>query len=174
MLTIIIGTHRKGNATQHIANYYFNYLSKSNEQVSLMALEDLPQNFMFQNEVFGGNNPEFQKIVDDFVIKADKFLFIMPEYNGGFPGMLKTFIDAVPPKYFRGKKAAMTGIASGRAGNLRGMEHLTGVLNYLDVAVLPMRLPISSIHTLLDENNELSDLETKKVISLQIEKFLSF
>jgi NAD(P)H-dependent FMN reductase len=48
------------------------------------------------------------------------------------PGSLKLFIDACSVREykqnFKGKKAALVGIASGRAGNLRGMDHLTGVM----------------------------------------------
>lgn len=174
MISIIVGTHRHDNSTQHIAKFYFNELLKSNSQVKLLELEFLPQDFLYRNEIFGELSPEFSEIVDNYIVDSNKFLFVLPEYNGSFPGVLKSFIDCIPPKYFFGKKAAMVGISSGRAGNLRGMEHLTGVLNYLDVMVMPKQLPISRIHTLLDEGGNLVDAETISVIERQLKKFVDF
>ncbi|MBL7884482.1 MAG: NAD(P)H-dependent oxidoreductase, partial [Bacteroidia bacterium] len=86
----------------------------------------------------------------------------------------KTFFDAIHPDVNRGKKVAMVGVASGRAGNLRGMEHLTGVLNYLGMHIHPNKLPISSILTLLDENGELKDENTIKALEKHASDVLMF
>ena len=72
------------------------------------------------------------------------------------------------------KKALLTGVSTGRAGNLRGMEHLAGVLHYLKITVLPNLLPISVINTLLDENGELTDENTLKVINQQLDQFINW
>jgi chromate reductase, NAD(P)H dehydrogenase (quinone) len=68
----------------------------------------------------------------------------------------------------------LTGVSSGRAGNLRGMEHLTGSLLHLKMTVHPNRLPISSIHTLLDEHGTISNAGTIKTIQTQLDEFLNF
>ena len=37
--------------------------------------------------------------------QSEKFVFIVPEYNGSFPGVLKTFIDGLAfPDTFEQKK----------------------------------------------------------------------
>ena len=86
------------------------------------------------------------------MLAADKFWFVFPEYNGGIPGMLKLFLDAISVRAykatFHGKKACLTGISTGRAGNLRGLDQLTNILNYLQVIVHPNKVPISSISRL--------------------------
>jgi chromate reductase, NAD(P)H dehydrogenase (quinone) len=105
-------------------------------------------------------------------------VYIVPEYNGGFPGVLKLFLDACSvreyKKTFKGKKAALVGIATGRAGNLRGLEHLTGILNHVGTVVLPNRLPISSIEKLMDDDGIIRDPATLKVIEKQMDEFLLF
>jgi NAD(P)H-dependent FMN reductase len=142
-------------------------------------LEEIPHDW-FHPDMYGknGQTPSLTRIQDEFMVPADKFLFVVPEYNGGFPGALKLFIDGCSVrKYketFSGKKAALVGIASGRAGNLRGMEHLTGILNYLGTIVMPNKLPISSIGKLLDEEKNLSDLETRKVMNDLVEELINF
>lgn len=116
-----------------------------------------------------------QEIEEQFLKPSDKFIFILPEYNGSFPGAVKTFIDMCRvPECFYGKKALLTGIADGRAGNLRGMEHFTGILNHMKVVVHPNRLPISVIRQLINDQKELIDEATRKVVHRQLEEFLAF
>ena len=80
-------------------------------------------------------------------------------------------MDAIHPDLNRGKKVALAGVASGRAGNLRGMDHLTGILNYLGMHVHPNKLPISSVLTLMNSEGELVEENTLKVIEKQLVDF---
>jgi NAD(P)H-dependent FMN reductase len=73
-----------------------------------------------------------------------------------------------------GKKAMLTGVSTGRAGNLRGMEHLTGILNYLKVTVMPNRLPISTVDRLMDGEGRIRDEATLAALSTQLDEFLRF
>jgi NAD(P)H-dependent FMN reductase len=136
-------------------------------------LKDLPSSFI-SSELYGNRSPEFQHVIDNFIEKQTKFIFISPEYNGSFPGVLKVFLDAVHPKYWENNKACLVGVSSGRAGNLRGMEHLTNILNYLKINVYHNKLPISLVSNLLNESKQLADLETQKVIDVQLDGFLNF
>ncbi len=75
--------------------------------------------------------PEFIKIENEILIPTQKFIFIIPEYNGTFPGVLKAMIDNSDiKKAWYHKKALLTGVSTGRAGNLRGMDHLSASLHY--------------------------------------------
>ena len=75
---------------------------------------------------------------------------------------------------WQGKKALLTGISTGRAGNLRGMEHLTRILNYLKVIVHPNKLPISSVDKLLNGEGEITDKDTVEAIYTQLKEFIEF
>ncbi len=172
-ITIISATNREGSNTEHIANYYFNTLKNKGINATILSLKALPSSFL-TTDLYGQRSPEFQKIIDTYIENQTKFIFISPEYNGSFAGVLKVFLDAVPPKIWQDNKACLVGISSGRAGNLRGMEHLTNILNYLKVNVYHNKLPISVVTNLLNESGALVDNETQKVIDLQIDGFLSF
>src|SRR5699024_6307007 len=102
-------------------------------------------------DLYGHRSEAFQPI-QDCVSQTKKFLFIVPEYNGSFPGVLKTFIDACSfPVSFYGKKAALVGVSSGKYGNIRGIEHFTGVCHYIHLHVMPLKIHISYILNELDE-----------------------
>jgi len=172
-ITIISGTNRLDSNTEKIADFYLNVLKKKGVDAQLFNLKDLPSSFI-SSELYGNRSPEFQHVIDNFIEKQTKFIFISPEYNGSFPGVLKVFLDAVHPKYWENNKACLVGVSSGRAGNLRGMEHLTNILNYLKINVYHNKLPISLVSNLLNESKQLADLETQKVIDVQLDGFLNF
>lgn len=182
MITIIAATNRKGSYTLKVAQHYLDVLkSKTDETVALLDLVSLPQEWvheaMYHHE---GQSPIIRAIQEQYLIPADKFVFIIPEYNGSIPGILKLFIDAcsvyrMKDTFKRGdKKALLTGVSSGRAGNLRGMVHFTGMLNYLDIAVLPNQLPISVVDTIMNTEGNINHSDTLKVIDAQIDAFLKF
>lgn len=171
MLTIISATNRPQSSTLKLATDYQNLVQKSGHNATLFSLEQLHVDIAF-NEQFGNRSNAFQTILNEFIIPSNKFVFIVPEYNGSFPGILKTFIDAIHPDLLRGKKVGMVGVSSGRAGNLRGMDHLTGVFNYLGMHVHPNKLPVSSILTLLDTQGKLKDEKTINVLKKHINEMV--
>ncbi len=180
MITIISGTDRKDGLTHVLAKHYYqNVKSKTSDKVKFFSLEDLP------HDLFGAAMYEkttliasFQAIEDTFMIPADKLIFVIPEYNGSFPGILKLFIDACSVRskmaIFKNKKAALVGVATGRAGNIRGLEHFTSVLMFMGVTVMPTLLPISGFNKMVDENEAITDPGTLSAIDKQIEAFLNF
>ncbi len=181
MITVISSTNRKNSETLKIAQHYYEQLSaKTAEEVLLLDLCDLPNDFL-HNDMFekGQQSSALREMQEKYMIPADKFVFVMPEYNGSIPGILKLFIDAcsvykMKETFKRGdKKALLVGVASGRAGNLRGMIHMTGMLNYLNITVHPNQLPISKVETLLAEDNSVQDEDTLKVTDIQMNEFLN-
>lgn len=71
------------------------------------------------------------------------------------------------------QKALLTGVAEGRGGNLRGLDHFTGVLHFLKVIVHPNKLPISSVKQLMNARGEIADQQTIAQMRQQIEEFLA-
>ena len=96
--------------------------------------------------------PSVLELEKKWLLPAEKYIFISPEYNGSIPGVLKCLIDVSDvKKVWKGKKALLTGVSTGRAGNLRGMDHLTGIMHYVGTVVHPNKLPISIVDTLFNE-----------------------
>ena len=173
MVTIISGTNRNASNTLKIAKYYQNELLKKGLSTELLNLQDLPEN-LIASDLYGKRSKEFEKI-QELVANTTKFLFVIPEYNGSFPGVLKTFIDACAfPESFYEKKAALVGLSSGKYGNIRGVEHFNGVCAYLHLHVMPLRIHISSIKTELDENDNLFKDDTLKFTNEQMDKFVKY
>ena len=173
MVTIISGTNRPGSNTLKVAKYYQKVLSEKGLQANIFSLEQLPET-LISSDLYGKRSQEFEPI-QELMIKTSKFLFIIPEYNGSFPGVLKTFIDACQfPDSFYDKKAALVGISSGKYGNIRGIDHFGGVCSYLHLNVLPLRIHISTIKMELNELEDFIKEDTIKFTNQQIDKFIAF
>lgn len=173
MITIVAATNRTGSYTLKLSVYYQKKLKEQGVDAGILNLLDLPNNLL-HTDLYGKRSAEFMPI-QDVVTATEKFLFVVPEYNGSFPGVLKVFIDACQfPDSFYGKKAALLGLSSGKYGNIRGIEHFTGVCHYINLHVMPLRLHIPHINKEFDENGDLFKEDTVKFTNQQIERFIAF
>jgi NAD(P)H-dependent FMN reductase len=167
MITIISATNRIESFTAGVAATYAEIAMKNNLPCRLVELTNFPS-FPVDDSVYRkGENP-FREFAHDVFNTSERLLIVAPEYNGSFPGILKMLIDCADPEIYRGKKVALTGVASGRAGNLRGMDHLTGIFQYLKSHVYYDKLPISQIRSLVNENRIVSDQKTRDTMEIQL------
>ena len=180
MISVISSTNRKDSRTKIFTQQYFKFLQENTkEEVKLLCLEDLPEDFI-HNAMYVSEKQtaSLAAIQDEYILPANKFFFVMPEYNGSYPGIVKVFLDACSVRRYKenffGKKAALAGISTGRAGNLLGMEHFTAILNYMGVQVLPNKLPISQCESLLNDKNEIQHNITLQVMKEQALDFIAF
>ncbi len=163
---IISGTNRKDSNTYKVASQYQQALKNKHIQAEMLSLEHLD---------LSSRNAAYEKMEKKSLIPGQKFIFIAPEYNGSIPGVLKTLLDLSDyRKVWAGKKALLVGVSTGRSGNVRGLEHLTSILHYLKVNVHHNKLPISSIHKLMNGDALIHDPETLHAINNQLDEFIKF
>lgn len=173
MITIISGTNRPHSNTFRLSHYYQRKLIEKGVAAHLLSLADLSPDFI-SADMYKTRSDAFQAY-QDRVTATEKFIFIIPEYNGSFPGILKTFVDACKfPDSFFNKKAALVGLSSGKYGNIRGVDHFTGVCHYIRLHVLPLRIHIPHIFTELDADGNLYKEDTVRFTNEQIEEFIRF
>lgn len=166
MITIISGTNRPGSNTGKVAAQYLQLLKNKGVEAKFVTLVGLD---------VGQRNTAIEQLEKDILVATDKFIFISPEYNGSIPGVLKSLIDHTDIKnVWWGKKALLTGVSTGRAGNLRGMEHLTGILHYVKMHVHPNKLPISVVDKLLNGADTITDTDTLDAIDEQLNEFIAW
>lgn len=143
MTTIIAGTNREGSKSSAFARYYQDLLSTFSVETQMLDLADLPDDFirsaLYENN---GKNDDFNRY--RLLMRAsDKYVFIVPEYNGSFPGVLKAFLDGMGyPSELIHKKAALVGISDGVMGGAMALSHLIDILNYMGCSVLAQRVRI--------------------------------
>jgi NAD(P)H-dependent FMN reductase len=178
MITVVSGTNRPGSNTLKVANLVRDTLGKyyDSNEVHLIDLKNLPPE-IFSPECYASKPQnfaaEFQAVVD----KSKHFVFIVPEYNGSFPGVLKYFIDMLSfPQSLAKKEMCFIGLAAGNWGALRAVEQLELTCQYLGAYLFPKRVfipKINEILTLSDGKYSLNSAYTE-MIAVTLKEFADF
>ncbi|XOV91215.1 MAG: NADPH-dependent FMN reductase [Bacteroidota bacterium] len=140
MITIISSTNRNDSVSYRLSQLYQGILNSMDVESQIIDLNDLPADFidtaLYENS---GKNREFNKL-RVLMKESEKYVFIVPEYNGSFPGVLKAFIDGLEyPGTFKNKKCALVGLSSGDQGGGLALSHLTDIFNYCGMHVLAIK-----------------------------------
>ncbi len=115
-------------------------------QNSIINLSDLPSDFtstaLYE---MNGKNEAFN-VFRNQIIECKNFIFVVPEYNGSFPGVLKAFIDGLKyPDSFKFKTGALVGLSSGTMGGALALSHLSDILSYMGMNLIGTRVKLAEI-----------------------------
>jgi len=174
MITIIVGTNRKDAVSHHIAKQYEEVLKEQQVECSVLDLRKLPHDYLvsalYENV---GKNKEFNRI-REIMNHSEKFVFVIPEYNGSFPGVLKAFIDGIDrSRALMDKKCALIGLSAGDQGAGLALSHLTDILNYCGTNVLAYKIRLPKIGDYMTDNKITNDIFLAK-IHKQAQKLIQF
>jgi chromate reductase len=126
--------------------------NKTNLNFSTFEIAGLPY---FSQDL--ENNPpakvvEFQQRVK----RSDAVIFITPEYNRSFPGVLKNAIDWATRSYgqnlWERKPAAVIGAAPGKIGTFGAQQHLKSVCGFLNMKLMQQPEFYLDASSSMDEN----------------------
>lgn len=164
MITIVVGTNRKKSVSQSIALQYAEVLKDYGKESEILNLIDLPVDYiksaLYENL---GKNEDFNAI-REFMNSSEKFVFVIPEYNGSFPGVLKAFIDGLDrSKALTDKKCALLGLSAGDQGAGLALSHFTDILNYCGTNVLAYKLRLPNINDFMTDNKITDDTYLTKI-----------
>lgn len=141
---------------------------------NIVDLAELPKDFistaLYDN---AGKNPHFN-VFRELIDNSEKFVFIIPEYNGSFPGVLKAFLDGMRyPGAFTNKKCAMVGLSSGNQGAGMALSHLTDIFNYLGMHVLAFKPKLAKIEGLMTDG-KISNNKYLSQLKKQAQQLIEF
>ncbi|MFY0689985.1 MAG: NAD(P)H-dependent oxidoreductase [Cyclobacteriaceae bacterium] len=174
MITIVCGTNRPEAKSLELSKYYQDRLIGLGYKSEIIDLHELPDDFVFsalyknsgKNEAFN----HFRLKMKD----TKKMIFIVPEYNGSFPGVLKAFIDGMEyPHTFTNKKCALVGLSAGVQGGGLALSHLTDIFNYCGMHVLAQKPKLARFDGSFVDGKFTNGLYAE-LIDEQLEAFLSF
>ena len=173
MITILSGTNRPGANTRKVAGQILDHYRELGTKASLLDLAELPRE-IFDPSSYEETPPSFQPFADA-VVNCSGLVIVTPEYNGGFPGVLKYFIDMLPfPESFEGRPVCFVGLAAGMWGALRPVEQLQAIWGYRGAHQYPQRVFLPGIKKLLNDDGKLNDESNVKRLRDQAEGFIEF
>ena len=142
-IKVVVGSTRPNRISEKPAHLIFEEAKKRSDlDVELVDLRDYPMPFF--NEAMPPGLQGKQGYPDPVITKwrekikeADGFIICTPEYNHGYPAVLKNALDYV---YYDWSRKAAAFVSWGGTGGTRGVEQLRLVMIELDV--VPIRFAI--------------------------------
>lgn len=171
-IVVVCGTNRKGALSRLLAAEVAQTYRSRNATVDLIDMAELPAAALAET-AYSEPSPAVTSLVDRF-LKSDGAAFVVPEYNGSYPGVLKLFVDMLPyPGGFDSRPCAFIGLAAGQFHGLRAVEHFQGVAGYRNAHMFPRRLFIGDSYKKFIDG-KLSDDGLTERLDEQAEGFLKF
>jgi chromate reductase, NAD(P)H dehydrogenase (quinone) len=171
-IVIVPGTNRANSVSLTCASLVEKDYRALGCTTDLLTM-DLEADFIAAS-AYAAKTPAINARVERF-LKADAAVFVIPEYNGSYPGILKLFIDMLPDKTsFNKRPCAFIGIAAGQFQALRAVEHFQGVAGYRNAYMFPNRIFIGAVHKAFSPDGQLTDPALRERFSAQAKDFVAF
>jgi NAD(P)H-dependent FMN reductase len=148
-LTVILGSNRPERICPAVADWFLGQARRHPEITVDLDVCDLAV-LALPPDLSGGDDTEtFTERIDD----ADAVVIITPEYNHGYPGVLKIAIDTVWQEW-RAKPVGFV-CYGGVSGGLRAVEQLRGVFGELHAVTLRDTVSMPNAEDTLDQCGQL-------------------
>jgi len=150
-IPVILGTARQGRQSEHAARFVFEQAKKrAGVETELIDVRTLPMRLDDAGEQM--KDPKFASTIE----RCDGLILVTPEYNHGYPGLLKHALDMNLKEYIH-KAVGICGVSAGPFGGARVIEHLVPVMRELGLVTIFEDVNFGKIGTLFDERGNLLD-----------------
>jgi NAD(P)H-dependent FMN reductase len=145
-IPIILGTTRQGRMSRHVARLMAVELSKrggvESELIDIARL-DLPTDDAGE----AIKHREFSA----FMSAADALVLVAPEYNHGYPGLLKHALDTNLMEYVH-KAVGIVGVSTGGFGGARVIQNLLPEMRELGLVTIFWDVNFFRVQTVFDRD----------------------
>jgi NAD(P)H-dependent FMN reductase len=152
-LPVLLGTNRKDRKSAHVAKWLVGVMEQRAEiETKLFDVCEfaLPQDH-YGTEI-KDRFPEWR----DAIIRADGLVVVTPEYNHGYPGILKSVLDLMLKEYIH-KAVALVGVSAGPWGGTRVIEAMVQIVRELGLTVTFTDLNFPVVQDKFDQEGRLLD-----------------
>lgn len=160
-IQIILGSTRNHRVGEKVANWVYSQVKDiPDAEVELVDLENFPLPFydepIIPKLIKGNYSNEIAKKWATKVAEADGYIVVTPEYNHGYPAVLKNAFDYVYDEW-NNKPIGFVSYG-GISGGLRAVEQLRQVV--VELQMVPIRESVSFqfVSKKFDEEGHLLDL----------------
>jgi NAD(P)H-dependent FMN reductase len=172
-ISIILGSTRQGRQGERVARWVQTVAAARTEfQVEMLDLRDWPMPFYDQPvtpSMIKGNYPH--DIVNRWAGKirdSDGFVIVTPEYNHGYPPVLKNALDWLYTEWNR-KPVAFVAYSAGQIAGARSVEQLRLVSIELQLVPLRYDILIPAVQKQFNEAGEPLDESLNKRLNVVLD-----
>ena len=148
-IPVILGTSRQGRMSEHVAKFVVEEVAKRDGvETELIDIRKIQISTTDAGEAI--KDPEFSATV----MRADALIIVVPEYNHGYPGLLKHILDTNLKEYIH-KAVGICGVSAGPFGGTRVIENLLPVMRELGLVTIFWDGNFSNVQKIFDESGKL-------------------
>ncbi|KKQ35860.1 MAG: hypothetical protein US52_C0014G0005 [candidate division WS6 bacterium GW2011_GWA2_37_6] len=119
----------------------------------------------------GGKLPEKMQKWKEIVQKADGLIFVIPEYNHGYPGEFKIVFDMIFNEYKR-KPVSVCAVSDGMFGGARMLEQVWSLTIAAHMVPTTYYVNFPFVDKMFDEKGEVKDPATRSITESKMQKML--
>lgn len=173
MITLLVGTNRPNSNTRKIALEIQRIYADLGVELGWLDLAELPPE-IFSPTAYAEKPAAFNRF-NEAILSATGIIVVTPEYNGGFPGVLKYFLDMLKfPESLNRRPVCFVGLAAGAWGALRPVEQLQQLFLYRNAFIYPERVFLPAVHSLLSPEGRLNQADLVDRLRSQAAGFVAF
>ncbi len=133
-LSIILGSTREGRLGERVATWVMQQATQLNPDTELLDLKEMHLQFYDEaktpDELKGKYSNSTAQLWHDKIVASDCLVFVTPEYNHSYPGVLKNAIDYMFSDW-KGKSYLLISYSQGGYAGVRAAMQLRGLLDYI-------------------------------------------
>ena len=161
-ITLVLGTGRIGRVSEKVTSFVSKKVNEIQDVV--LTFVDVAQ-YSYGRTIPPEEENEITKIWKKIAFESEAFIFVVPEYNHGFPGELKILLDSAFEEYSR-KPLLLITLSDGPWGGARMSEHLKPILQNLGLIVMSRVLHTANADKMFENGGPSQDY------SMQLENLL--
>src|SRR5881392_4268599 len=150
-IPVILGTARQGRQSEHVGHFVFEQTKKHVDvETELIDVRELPMRLDDAGEQM--KDAAFSATIE----RCDGIILVVPEYNHGYPGLLKHALDMNLKEYIH-KAVGICGVSAGPFRGARVIENLLPVMRELGLVTIFEDLNFGTVSKLFAEDGRLLD-----------------
>lgn len=153
-IPVILGTPRQGRQSEYVAKFIVEQIAaRDGLETALIDIRTISTAINDAGESL--KDPQFSATME----RADGLVIVVPEYNHGYPGLLKHILDTCLKEYIH-KAVGLCGVSAGPFGGTRVIQNLLPVMRELGLMTIFYDLNFGNVQKLFDESGQLIDKPT--------------
>src|SRR5438874_9536125 len=150
-IPVILGTARQGRQSENVAHFVFEQTKKHVDvETELIDVRELPMRLDDAGEQM--KDAAFSATIE----RCDGIILVVPEYNHGYPGLLKHALDMNLKEYIH-KAVGICGVSAGPFGGARVIEGLVPVMRELGLVASFETVNFGNVAKIFDKQGNLLD-----------------
>ena len=160
-IAAVLGTARPGNFTSRALALVIDEIEKQGD-IAVDLIDPATLNLPLPGM---SSDSADTKTIQEIVLKSTGVIFSTPEYHGTYSSAAKLIIENLGfPSVLASKPIALVGVAAGKIGAIKALEHLRSVLSHVGAIVLPGPVSVAGVQSVFDEEGRCLDEAVEQMV----------